>query len=452
MKPCGKPACGPCLSWLCRVVAVGVLLTGGLPCRGEAGPSARTAGADPRPPAGVPQYIFFNRAPGSGPDRWHQARPEGFTAESLREMVQVLGTRGNASLRLGAGFMFSILERDLATTAESLRRMLAASLEADVPVVVGLDGENWWESRPDLWNWWDRSLPGYDPANRMNVEWSGWGPEHAVKIGWRNWGHQVRVRPAPNLESPGFLAEHWRAYDVLIPIVMEWYRRLPAGRRYLLGGVKLGWEASINVNAFYYTDGNAIFERSPTDASQDPTVRDPSQGWTFGQAPLGYAAVWTAGLKRSGSLTAQDIERVVQRYLERLARAAHERGVPRHLLFTHQGGTYEPWERHLSFRPAINAYSIPGWSFYSHDPAESGSLGDDLTAAGREQWAAAEWWRGAGSEAGWRERFLATLRFRRCRMVCVFNWDGLRRDANALAAVRAVAESLSPATRPAGGR
>lgn len=390
---------------------------------------------DPVAAGELPQYIFFNVAPQAG---WHQGRPESFTPRLCEEMVSAIGTRGHQRLRLGASFVFSILEKAPETTARSLHNLLNACLAADLPVLVTLDGQNWWQSRPDLWNWWDENAPGYDPRNRLNVEWTDWSPESAVKIGWRNWGRQIRVAPAPNLASPRFLAEHWKAYDRLIPILLRWHRDLPAERKYLFGGVKLGWEASINVNAFHYRDGNRIFEQSPTDASKDPQDHDRTQGWTFGQAALGYAAVKTAGIKTSGELTREDIERVVHQYLERLCQQAHRRGLPKHMMFTHQGGTYEPWERHLSFKPAINACSIPGWSFYSHDPADCGSLAADLESAGRSQWAAAEWWRGAGDEAGWRERFQQSLSFKRCRFVCVYNWHSFKKAPGGPQAVRSL--------------
>lgn len=387
---------------------------------------------DPMAVGELPQYIFFNVAPHSG---WHQGRPKSFTPELCEEIIDTIGTRGHERRRMGVSFIFSILERKLETSARSLQNLLDAALAADLPVLITLDGQNWWQSRSDLWNWWDPDAPGYDPANRLNVEWTGWSPETAVKIGWRNWGRQLRVAPAPNLASPRFLAEHWKAYDVLIPILLRWYRRLPATRKYLFGGVKLGWEASINVNAYHYKNGNEIFERSPHDASGDPDDHSPEKGWTFGQAALGYAAVRTAGIKTSGELTKFDIEQVVYQYLESLCREAHRRGIPKHMIFTHQGGTYAPWDQHLSFKPAINDYSIPGWSFYSHDPPDCGSLARDLESAGRQQWAACEWWRGAADEVGWRERFARTLNFKRCRFVCVYNWNGFAKAPGGPAAV-----------------
>ncbi len=424
---------------LCLALAPVIALTGCV-----------TSGREPYDPVAageLPRYIFFNKSPtAGGPRAWRQARPESFTAESCREIIEAVGTPGDARLRIGVHFVFSILEDDPATLAAALRNLLSAAQAADVPVLITLDGQNWWESRADLWNWWDPGRSGYDPRNRENVEWTGWGPEHAVKIGWRNWGRQIRVAPAPNIASPRFLAEHWRRYDVLIPIIVAWYRALPPERKYLFGGLKVGWEASINVNAYYYPDGNRILEQWPDDESRDPQGHDPAKGWTFGVAPLGYAAACTAGLKRGGALTRDDVERLTQQYLLRCSAEAQRRGVPRHLLFTHQGGTYAPWEQHLSFKPAINDYSIPGWSFYSHDPPDCGSLPADLRAAGRRQWAACEWWRGAADEAGWRVSFERTLGFAQCRFVAVYNWESFREIPAALAAVRGL---VAPTSQPA---
>ncbi len=100
----------------------------------------------------------------------------------------------------------------------------------------------------------------------------------------------------------------------------------------------------------------------------------------------------------------------------------------------------------MSFKPAINDYSIPGWSFYSHDPPDCGSLPADLRAAGRRQWAACEWWRGAADEAGWRVSFERTLGFAQCRFVAVYNWESFREIPAALAAVRGL---VAPTSQPA---
>ncbi|MBI4556061.1 MAG: hypothetical protein HY706_00630 [Candidatus Hydrogenedentes bacterium] len=403
------------LAWRCVIsVIAGVRYPTGLifflgACAASAWPETR------------PQYIFFHQAPGTV---WNQGHPESFTPDAFNEIRDTIAAEPNSSLRIGVAFTFSILETPTELLADSLRRLLAASEASGVPVLVGLDGQNWWETRSDLWNWWDPSLPGYNPNNVNNVEWTGWAPSSAVKIGWRNWGSQIRVRPAPNLASPQFMAEHLDRYKVLVGIVADWYRRLPADRKYLFGGLKIGWEASIGVNAFYYPDGNRYLERWPEDPSHDPiTGFDPPKGLSGGLVQLGYAAVKTAGIKSTGEITRSDIATVVQRYLEQLCRAAYDLGIPRDMIFTHQGGTFAPWDQHLPFTAAFNEWSIPGWSFYALDPARAGDLGFQLDKAGRRVWAAAEWWWGAPDAAAWKDHFERTLRFRDCRFICVYNWN-----------------------------
>lgn len=315
---------------------------------------------------------------------------------------------------------------------------MATAVEADVPIFICLDGQNWWQSRPDLWNWWDPTLPGFTPDNRVNVEWTDWGPEHAIRISWRNWGRQIRIRPAQNIFAPRVQSEVHDKLAACTRLIVAWVRQLPKDKQYLFGGIKVGWEASINVNAYYHPDGDRIYQENPTDASKDPTHRDAAEGFAFGNVCLGYAAATSAGLRQEGRLTIRDHEALVQRYLAGLSRTVRREGVPAHLIFTHQGGTYAPWDRHLSFKPAINEDSVPGWSFYSHDPQDCGSLAADLEAAGRQQWAAVEWWRGGGNEQAWHERFSQTLTFKRCRLISVYNWEPFSRDAGGLAAVKAV--------------
>jgi hypothetical protein len=394
----------------------------------------------------VPRYIFFNKNPGSpDPLHWRQNQPQRFTAESMRELPEKIGTPGDDRIRIGASFIFNLLEDDAQALERSLTAMMEASRQADIPVMLNLDGQNWWRNRPDLWNWWNPDLPGFDPDNRINVEWTDWGPEHAIKISWRNWGRQIRVQPAQNIFAPRVQKEHREKLAACAKVIARWYRELPAGKRYLLGGVKVGWEASINVNAYYYADGNRIFEANPTDTANDPDARDAAKGFTFGSANLGYAAATSFGLKKTGELTVADHEVMVHRYLAELAALVRSNGIPPHLIFTHQGGTYAPWDKHMSFKPAMNPDSIPGWSFYSHDPQDCGSLASDLEAAGRRQWAAVEWWRGASNAEQWRQRMERTLTFKQCRHLTVYNWEPFRDTPEALAAVR---ELITAASRP----
>ncbi len=368
----------------------------------------------------IPRYVFFNQAPGVA---WHQDRPESFTRAGFDEIAETLRAPENPELRIGVSFFFSILEGDPNALAESVRALLRASEESGVPVLVILDGQQWWESRADLWNWWDSSKPGYDPKHANNVEWTGWDASCALKIAWRNWGSQLRVAPPPNIASPAFLDANRERLDRVAPIVAAWYRGLTDEKKYLFGGVKVGNEVGIGYNAFYYPDGNHYLEQWPGDASHDPrSGLDLSKGLSGGLPQLGYAAVKTAGLKNEGVVARDDLGRVTQRYLAMMAERVHAAGIPAPLIFAHQGGTYPPWGTHLPFEAALTECSTPGWSFYGLDPAACAGIDAALDTT-RGRWCAAEWWWGAPDKAGWLDHFKRTLKFRDCRFVDVYNWN-----------------------------
>jgi hypothetical protein len=368
-----------------------------------------------------PRYLFFNVAPDGA---WKQDRPETFTREVFDQVTNSLRAPENPRLRIGLSFIFSTLETPTKVLAQSLGSLLQRSEECRVPVLVALDGQNWWEHRPDLWNWWDPNTPGYNPANVFNVEWTGWSAKQAVKIGWRNWGNQLRVAPAPNLASPCVVAAHLEPLRTLLPIIVAWQRQLPASRKWLFGGVKLGWEAGIGFNAYYHPDGNHYLEQWPHDPSHDPTNSlDLAQGLSGGMSQLGYAALKSSGLKDHGPVLPDDLGQVTQRYLETLCRTAHDAGLDATAIYTHQGGNGIPWNLHLPFWAAVNAWSTPGWSFYGLDPAQAAPLRDAIEKCGHSKWAACEWWWGGADATQWEDHLRRTLGFLDCRFICIYNWN-----------------------------
>jgi hypothetical protein len=305
-----------------------------------------------------------------------------------------------------------------------------------MPVVVQLDGEQWWEGRPDLWNWWNPGLPGYDPLNRGNVEWYGWGPAFAMKIAWRNWGRQIRVLPPPNFMSVRYREACHDEMRVLIPLILSWWEKLPRRMKSLLIGVKLGWESAIGVNSFYYPNGNALLDQ--------PETGDPQTGLRADQVPdrgviaIGYAAVTTAGLADSGALQETHLAEIVRRHLDDLCALAAELGVPRENLFTHVGG----WkEEELLYDAALNRYSCPGWSFYRHagDPAGDRGVQRGLQNSDAPFWAAVEWLLEKSDEAvGWEDAIRRTLAVPHCRYMCIYNWSGVRENRGAIEAIHKV--------------
>jgi hypothetical protein len=382
------------------------------------------------------QFILVNRAPGLA---WNASRPESFQPAHFEEIRSALPDMPGAQVRPGVAFIFSYLAtaRD-EVLVESLKRFLQLATETGTPVLVQLDGENWWGARPDLWNWWDPEQPGYNPENRENVEWSGWSPEHALKIAWRNWGRQIRVLPPPNLMSPRYREACREKMDLLVPLVLDWWRSLPPEKEELFVGIKLGWESSIGVNAWYYPNGNALLERP---ASEDPAWGlKPEELPARGVAQIGYAALKTSGIRHEGEITEADLAEIVRRHLEMLSRQAAQLGVPREKLFTHIGG----WkENERLYQAAVNEFSSPGWSFYRHaaDPREDSGVQSALQHSDAPAWAAVEWlYQGPPEPDAWRNALESTLSDPRCRFLCIFNWEGIRKNPAALTAIRQVVE------------
>ena len=127
-----------------------------------------------------PQYIALNKG---FPGGWLITDPSTFTQASMDEMLAAVnGTRGTAARKLAVSFDFWVLFADDTPRAlESLDALLALALANDVAVSVSLDATQWWQARPDLWNWWNASAPGYDAANTANVEWTGPSPANATR-------------------------------------------------------------------------------------------------------------------------------------------------------------------------------------------------------------------------------------------------------------------------------
>ncbi len=383
--------------------------------------SAGVAVGEPRPI----QYILA-----------HCASFEQVTREGFEAIQRALPVPRGARVRIGTGFIFSHLGSGPEKATRKLQRFLELAAETDMPVLVELDGELVWGDRPDLWNWWDPSRPGYDPANAENVEWTGWGPEHAVKICWRNWGFQFRVLPAPNLMSPRYRQAVRESQRQMVAMALAWWKDLPPSKKDLFIGIKVGHESSIGVNAWYYAGGNDLWGRP---SHEDPvTGLKPAEVPARGVKQIGYAAVKAAGIRSEGVITEADIAEVVRRHLWGLCREAARAGVPREKLFTH-GAAWKDGE--LLYGAPVNEFSCPGWSFYKHagDPRRDVGAQRELKRSDAPYWGAVEWLYQGPREVGpWRQALTNTLVDRRCRLLSIYNWEGIRDGEMILEAIRQV--------------
>ena len=236
-----------------------------------------------------PQYICVNKGYGS-PSGWVVDNPASFTQASIDEILTAFdGQRGSAYRKLCVSFnLWTLFNANFSTMLASLDALLALALANELPLSLSLDPTQWWDERPDLWNYWSKRSPGYNPANVANVEWFGPSPDNATLISWRNWGSQFRMgTPHPNFASAAFREAAAASVSPLAARIAEWYRALPAGKKWLLASVRATQELWIGTNYFYYAGGNALARKSPKG--------DPAGGPGASALQLGYVVqAWTA--------------------------------------------------------------------------------------------------------------------------------------------------------------
>jgi len=390
------------------------------------------------------KYILFNRVPGY---TMHQSRPETINRAAFEEITECFKQRSESKIKTGISFIFAPFQTQPEQTVASLKNFLRIAEELAVPVLIHFDFEYWRDARPDLWNWWDPSKPGYHPDNRENVEWTHWSSDYAVKLSWRNWGRQERTLPPVNKASPRYLDACREQLQLLVPIITAWYQALPADRQHIFVGVKVGHESSLGVNGYYYPNGNELLDKPE---SEDPVTGIVTQDvLSRGLQQIGYATIKTAGIRTGGDITEWDLYEAARRYIEFLSREVAQYGIPREKLFTHGAG----WrDGELLYDAALNEYACPGWSFYAHstDPMQEPAVKRGLAQSDAPYWGAVEWLLMEGMsadsqaqytaaserEAIWKSALQNSLADRRARLVCIFNWEGIMNNQAAKNAIQ----------------
>ncbi len=255
------------------------------------------------------------------------------------------------------------------------RRIMEIAEEENLPVFMPLNGFQWWDELPELYNWWDpdgthtpqaffsrqktkdfrqRFVSGYDPDNRWNVEWSDY--RTPMQLNWRNWGGGgFRLAPPPDILKHRRAKRTYR--DVLdarfMAIVTQissvadrWQRE---GKGYLFAGISLGTEVSLNASVTRSDEFVPYGYR----AAQDLVcpVREPECGNT---SPLSAERLRYAR---------QD---ALQSYLFDLSYIAHAKGIPKQRVYTHvYADTYAGNPRFEKYADAaFTPFARPGISLY----------------------------------------------------------------------------------------
>lgn len=80
------------------------------------------------------------------------------------------GDSRGKDVAVGQGVLFYLFERPLETHKVTLKKQLALSEQYDIPLLIQLDPITFWDGVPELWNWFDPTIAGYNEANKENVE------------------------------------------------------------------------------------------------------------------------------------------------------------------------------------------------------------------------------------------------------------------------------------------
>ena len=184
--------------------------------------------------------------------------------------------------------------------AIKMRRILELAEEQNLPVFIPLNGFQWWDELPELYNWWDpdgthtpqsffarqktkdfreRFIKGYNPENKWNVDWQNFTTPMQLNV--RNWGGGgFRLAPPPNLLRHTRTKLTYR--DVLesrLQVILqelatklsEWEKE---GKQELFVGISLGTEISLNASVTTSDEFKPYGYRAVQDllcAASDPT-------------------------------------------------------------------------------------------------------------------------------------------------------------------------------------
>lgn len=390
--------------------------------------------------ASDPQYIAINFSEinelnwAAPEQQWQQEIKPNIVAQ-LKLLKAKLPT-GNEHRKLA----WSTLQEYMNTPADipnphsyyviKVRRIAEIAEQENLPVFLPLNGFQWWDEQPELYNWWDpdgsrtpkaffarqrtsdfkeRFIRGYNPQNILNVEWQSFTTP--MNLNWRNWGGGgFRLAPPPNLLSPSYQKiQEGRMFAIireLLPILDRWQRE---GKSDLFAGITIGTEISLNASATPKDEFMPYGFRSIQDMYCPKT-----------QPSCGISQHWT-----KEQLSTMRVQ-VVRQYLDNLARKLTRLGIPKQRIYTHVWGEAPPTDpKYENYADAaFTPYARAGISLYGHaeDPFSSIPWATAIKKYGNPSWGAVEY-SAEKAEDVWTRGLSNTLDSATpTKIITVYNW------------------------------
>jgi len=298
--------------------------------------------------------------------------------EKAGELAERVGVKGDGKTRLlGFGLPNPTFELEEQLPSR-IRSAFAAAREHDMAVMLHFDFHLRWKNRPDLWNWFDPNKPGYNPNNKLNVEWHGWdGPPN--KVSYVNHGVLEHLPPSMCFTSKRIRAEVTRIVSkVIAPVLREEIAKLQAeGKEALFVGVLVGLEPSID-------------DYSKPNPEQAKMMKE--DGVPVG--PLGYRALLDRGFsaKNPPDDFRMALAKIVQETIAFWCEQFVDAGIPAEKLYPHVAAPAPIEVMNAPIWTAFNKYSRPGWSTYAVQVLGESfkPIYDELEKHGSPAWAGVE--------------------------------------------------------------
>ncbi len=358
----------------------------------------------------VINFSTINEEPWAAPEpEWQSTIKPRIIAE-LNELIDTLPA-GTDQRQLAWSTLLEYMNFPLDTPSENsvyvikVHRIFEIAREVNLPVFLPLNGFQWWDELPELYNWWDpdgthtdpqffarqdnpedfkrRFVAGYHPENKWNVEWQD--HQTPMQLNYRNWGGGgFRLAPPPNLMWSSHQAPlqyrrvlYERLHAILTAIQAERIKLTTENRSALFVGISLGTEISLNASV------------TPEDEFMPYGYRALSDYLCPGTC-ITSPTLQTKTTQELHTLRGE----VVNRYLTELSEQAIRSGLPKYTIYTHVWGEALPADPKYSeyAASAVNPYARPGISLYgfAEKPWESEPWYHALQSTGWPTWGAVE--------------------------------------------------------------
>lgn len=430
-------------------------------------------------PADDPQYVVMNFSTinelnwAVPEDEWQKTvKPQ--VLEQINELRTALPARG-AQHKLAWSTLMEYMNFPLdmpsanSPYAIKMRRILEIADEENLPIFVPLNGFQWWDQLPELYNWWDpdgthtdpkffarqknpedfkqRFIAGYDPNNKWNVEWQDW--QTPMQLNYRNWGGGgFRLAPPPNLSTQlnypndqrpkrTYRQVQWQRLNVILqqltPFLEKWQKE---GRTDLFAGLTIGTEVSLNASVKPADEFLPYGYRDVQDVLCDPQHPSCGVGAHFSAAQIAAAR-----------------EQSVNRYLVDLTHVVESFGIPKQRVYTHVWSEAKKGEpRHVDYAAAAaTLYARPGMSFYGYaqDPLSLPDWAAALKDNGESSWGASEYSAGT-SQAAWQKglKNIFSNALDPAHVMVIYNWSE-HKGTGAIPALKSFLSAEVPKTASA---